>query len=221
MATTTLTRTLLLALVLGLTLPTAAQARPGDQGITGEIRQELKEARKEMRGELAQARRDLETGNLRLDDGVHFGRNDDAAKASLARAEITPQGDLLVDGKRQAIDAGQRRQLLAYRTQVIGIATAGIEAGQLAAEAALDAVGDSWISMLFNAMTGRLEERVERVVRKQIEPMVAGVCGQLPALMRSQHQLAATLPAFKPYATLEQRDIDECQRDFREEFASR
>jgi hypothetical protein len=103
---------------------------------------------------------------------------------------------------------------------VADIALGGIEAGQVAADATLDAVGGSWIGILFNAMTGRLEARVERVVKQNIQPMVLGICKQLPAVMDSQQALAASLPSFKPYATLEQHDIDDCEGELRNEFAS-
>jgi hypothetical protein len=208
------------ALALALSLPCAAQAAPRDQGISAEVRQELADARKEVRVELAKARKELETGNLRLDDGVRIGQRAHELD-DLPRAEITPAGDLLVDGKAQPLDAAQREQMLAYRRQVVSIAVAGIEVGQKSAEAALDAVGDSWLAMVFNAMTGRLERRVERVVQEQVQPLVKTVCGQLPALMESQQRLARSVPAFQPYATLEPGDIEDCEADFRREFASR
>ncbi len=87
--------------------------------------------------------------------------------------------------------------------------------------AALDAVGGNFLGILFNALSGRLEYKVERVVQQKIQPMVLSICRELPALMASQQRLAGSLPAFRPYATLEQRDIDECETDMRREFASR
>jgi hypothetical protein len=212
-------RTLAAALCLCLSLPMAAQARPAGDGIGPDIRQDLADARKDVRTDLAKARQELRTENLRLGDNFHFGHHQAKSRA-LPDAEITPEGDFLVDGKAQAIDAGQRTQLLAYRKQVVDIALGGIDAGQVAADAALDAVGGSWVGILFNAMTGRLERRVERVVEQKIQPMVLGICRQLPALMDSQQALAASLPSFKPYATLEQHDIDDCEGELRNEFAS-
>jgi hypothetical protein len=38
------------------------------------------------------------------------------------------------------------------------------------------------------------------------------ICRQLPAMRDTQQQLAASLPAFKPYATLDQADIDDCMK---------
>lgn len=207
-------------LCLCLTLPLAAQARPSDDaGIRSGIHQELADARDEVRTDLAEARKELETGNLQLNDSLRFGgRHHD--ESTLPGAEITPEGDLLIDGKAQRIDAGQRRQLLAYRKQVVAVALSGIETGQVAAEAALDAVDGSWISLVFGAMTGSLERRVERVVKQQVEPTVLAICRQLPALRESQQQLASSLPQFQPYATLEPRDIEDCEDDIRNEFAS-
>ena len=221
-----MTRNLLAIALLAAAPLFTAQAADGNTGIGGEIRQELANARKEVRIELAKAKQELDTGNLRLDNGFQFGAHDTSkskrAKADLARAEITPRGDLLIDGKVQAIDAGQRRQLLAYRGQVIVVAKAGIDVGQRSADAALAALGEgSWVGLLVGAVTGSLERRVERVVKQEIEPAVRGICRQLPAMMDSQQRLSASLPQFRPYATLEADDVANCEKDFRNEFASR
>ena len=220
------TRNLLAIALLAAAPLFTAQAADGNTGIGGEIRQELANARKEVRIELAKAKQELDTANLRLDNGFQFGAHDTSkskrAKADLARAEITPRGDLLIDGKVQAIDAGQRRQLLAYRGQVIVVAKAGIDVGQRSADAALAALGEgSWVGLLVGAVTGSLERRVERVVKQEIEPAVRGICRQLPAMMDSQQRLSASLPQFRPYATLEADDVANCEKDFRNEFASR
>lgn len=208
------------ALCLLLSLPLAAQARPASSDIGTGISEDLDQARKEMRADLAQARKELQTENLQLDGSLHFAGHHEGKSDGLPQAEITPQGDLLIGGKAQQIDAGQRRQLLAYRQQVVGIALSGIEAGQRGAEAALEAVDGSWVGLLFNAMTGRLERRIERVVKEQVQPAVLAICTQLPAVMASQQRLASSLPEFRPYANLEPGDIEDCEDEVRNEFAS-
>lgn len=220
------TRNLLAIALLASASLSTAQAAAGDHGFHGDLRQELADARKDVRIDLARARHELDTDNLRLDHGFQFGAHDSKsakqAKANLPPAEITPRGDLLIGGRAQPINAGQRRQLLAYRGQVIFIAKAGIDIGQRGAEVALDAVGTgSWVGLMFGAMTGSLERRVERVVKQEIEPAVRGICRQLPAVMASQQQLSASLPQFRPYATLEADDVADCEDDIRNEFASR
>ena len=219
------TKRILPVAALALLLPLAAQAQPprsADTGITAEIRRELGDARKEVRAELAKAKQDLDTGDLQLQDNLQFGKQSKARHRDADRvaAAITPQGDLLIDGKPQEIDAGQRRQLLAYRGLVVEIAKVGIDIGQKSAEAALDAVDGSWVSLMFSAMSGSLERRIERTVREQVEPGVRGICRMLPRVMDSQQRLAASLPQFRPYATLEREDVADCENSVRREFAS-
>ena len=212
----------ILATAACLLLPIAAHAADTkESGISAEIRQELADARREVRTELAQARRELETGNLRVDDSVRFG---DAGKTrkDLPRAEITPAGDFLVGDQRVVIDVPQRRQLLDHRARVIEVAKYGIEIGQRSADAALDAVGNgSMLGLIWGGLTGSLERRVEQMVKREIEPAVRGICRQLPGLRDSQQRLAASLPQFKPYATLDAGDIADCESDVRQEFAVR
>lgn len=217
---------LAIALVVGAPLSAAHAGDKQASGINNEIRQELAQARKEVRADLAKAKRELDTENLRIDNSLQFGdeksRKAKHAKATLPAAEITPQGDFLIEGKQQRIDAGQRRQLLVYRGQVIDVAKIGIDIGQHSAEAALDAVDNgSWLGLIFGGLTGSLERRVERTVKQQIEPQVRSLCLQIPALRNSQQQLAASLPQFRPYATLEADDVADCEKDIRREFASR
>ena len=208
------------SLALCLSLPLAAQAGRVDQGIAAEVGQELADARTEVRVELAKARKELLTEDLRLDNNLQFGRHG-KRKADVPEATITARGDFVVAGKAQSVDATQRRMLLAYRHQVVGVALTGLEAGQEAADAALDAVGGNFLGILFNALSGRLEDKVERVVQQKIQPMVLSICRELPTLMASQQQLAASLPAFRPYANLEPRDIEDCEDSIQNDFASR
>ncbi len=218
-------RRALMSVLLVAALPLAAQAAaPKDTTIESEISADLAEARDEVRVELAKARRELETGNLDVGDGLRFGtsgkRHDDKER-TLPKAEITPRGDFLIEGKAVAIDGQQRQELLRYRGQVIDIAKAGIDIGERSAQVALEAVDRSMFSLLVGAMTGSLERRIEKTVRQTVEPGVRQICRSLPALRDSQQRLSATLPAFRPYATLEADDADNCEKDVRREFAAR
>jgi len=212
---------LLLASVLPLTTPVV---NAKDTRIRSEISADLAEAREEVRTELAAARRELETGNLRLGSHVHFGKSDKRTSdpdRALPKAEITPHGDFLIEGEPVAIDSRQRRDLLLYRRQVIDVAKAGIDIGERSAQVALEAVDRGVLSLLFGAMTGNLERRVEKTVRETIEPGVRQICRTLPALRDSQQSLSASLPQFRPYATLGVEDAENCENDIRQEFAAR
>ena len=214
-----------LLVACSLLVPGQANAHPAsDTGIRAEVQHSLADARKEVRTELAQARRELDTGNLKVDGNFQFGRHHDASSKTaneLPTAEITPQGDVLIGGQMQPIDTNQRRQLLAYRGLVVEVAKIGIDIGQKGSEAALDAVGGSWFSLMVGAMTGSLERRVDRVVREQVEPGVRGICRLLPKVRDSQQQLAGSVPQFRPYANLDANDVEQCENDVRREFAIR
>ena len=216
---------MLMTMFLTSLLPLAVQTtNAGDTRIDNEISADLADARSEVRTELAAARRELDTGNLQLGDGLRFGTSDARAShadRALPRAEITPQGDFLIEGRPVAIDRQQRQELLLYRGEVIAIAKAGIDIGERSAQAALDAVDRGLFSLMFGAITGSLERRIEKTVRETVEPGVRQICLSLPALRDRQQRLSATLPAFRPYATLEADDVEECENQMRREFASR
>lgn len=216
---------MLMTMFLASLLPLAVQtANAGDTRIDNEISTDLADARSEVRTELAAARRELDTGNLQLGDGLRFGTSDARAShadRALPRAEITPQGDFLIEGRPVAIDRHQRQELLLYRGEVIAIAKAGIDIGERSAQAALDAVDRGLFSLMFGAITGSLERRIEKTVRETVEPGVRQICLSLPALRDRQQRLSATLPAFRPYATLEADDVEDCENEMRREFASR
>ena len=210
---------------LATLLPLGVQAaEPEDSDIRAEIKREMADARKEVRTELAKARAELDSENLSLDKSLHFGK-DGKRKAvdqgSLPTAQITPKGDFLVDGKAVAINAQQRQQLLAYRGQVIGLAKIGIDGGEKAAMAALEATDVSLFSLIVGGLTGSLERRIETSVKQHVVPLVRNICQRLPDVLESQQQLATSLPQFKPYATLERSDIEDCERDVLNDFASR
>ena len=160
-----------------------------------EIEQSLAEAN----AEIDQAARLIAEENMQLEAD---GRPD---------AEITPDGDLLIGGKAVALSADQRTLLAAHRTQLIGIATEGVQIGRQG----LDLAGKAMKSALFAALTGneaRFERKMEAEAAK-IEASALKLCDRLPALLVSQNALADSVPEFKPYARVEQSDIAECARD--------
>ena len=218
-------RFLPLALLIATLLPAPgllANERPAGS-INDEIRADMADARREVRADLAVARAELETDNLELGQSLRFGRSDQSRDkdSPLPKAEITPRGDFLIDGEAVAIDARQRKELLAYRGQVIEIARAGIDIGERSAIAALDAVDQGLFRLMVGAMTGSLERRVDKTVRQTVEPGVRQICQRLPALFDSQQRLGDAVPEFQPYATLQPGDVDDCLDQVYQEFARR
>lgn len=204
------------ALALAALLPFAAHA-----GERSDLGRDLDQARTELRAELARERSRLETENLSLGGTLRFGRTAERASTTAPRGEITPAGDLIVDGKAVAVDAAQRARLLAYRRQVIDVARAGVDAGEKAALAALEATDVSLLRLIVGGMSGSLERRVESVVQREVRPAVLRICRQLPALRGSQQALAAELPAFRPFATLREDGVARCESDLQRDLAAR
>ena len=169
------------------------------------------------RNALEKARRDMAENNISVGgsgagglniNGFRFG-GDDSRTSSLPKAEISPAGDFLVGGTTVEIDAAQRELLLAHRANIVAIAEAGIAIGmqgaQLGAEAAKGA-----ITSLLSGKSAEFEARMEAEGDKMAAE-AAKLCDHLPALLASQQALAAALPAFQPYATMDASDVDECR----------
>lgn len=128
------------------------------------------------------------------------------------KAAITPQGDLLIDGKAVPITPAQRSELLAYRKQVVQLAQDGMELGKQGAKLGINAASTAIMGML----SGQSDEQVEQQVKAKASAMrktAESLCKRLPAMLQSQIKLATDLPAFQPYADMTQSDIEECQQN--------
>lgn len=190
--------------------PPAAPAPPvaGDAAPTTMIGRHVDEA-------INKARAELRTKNISISDGFDINVNGHRMHRDqgLPKAEISPQGDLLIESKPVAVTPAQRQQLLAYRGEIIGIAEAGMAIGVKGADIAGVAL-NGVVGAIFGGKEGEEEfkQRME-AQGKKIEAEAIKLCKQLPPMLASQQTLAASLPAFKPYATMTQEDIDDCGKD--------
>lgn len=218
-------RTLVVALLASIPLlacsePPAPPAPPastaGNDSPKGMIGRQVEKA-------IAEARQELRTGNISISDGFNInvnGHEIHSKDANLPKAEISPQGDLLIEGKPVAVNAAQRQQLLAYRGRIIGIAEAGMAIGVQGADIAGEAL-TGVVGAIFGGKEGEqaFEQRMEAQGRK-IEAEAVKLCTQLPGLLSTQQALATSLPAFKPYARMTQEDIDDCGKDSKDKGVS-
>ena len=164
---------------------------------------------------ITEAREEMRTKNISISDGFDINVNGHRMHRDqgLPKAEISPQGDLLIESKPVAVTPAQRQQLLAYRGEIIGIAEAGMAIGVKGADIAGVAL-NGVVGAIFGGKEGEEEfkQRME-AQGKKIEAEAIKLCKQLPPMLASQQTLAASLPAFKPYATMTQEDIDDCGKD--------
>lgn len=160
------------------------------------------------------ARAEMETKNIGIGgNGVHInvnGHEINTPDDKTPHAEITPQGDLLVEGKPVDITPAQRAMLLQYRGEIIGVASAGMEIGKQGVDIAGKAVGTA-IASIFNGKSDEAEREM-KAQGDRIEAAAMKLCDQMQPMLKTQQELVASLPAFKPYAKLEQSDIDDCRK---------
>ena len=172
-----------------------ATATAGDTtAATTRLGQKVREATEKAREKMA-------TSNISVSEGA----------STLPKAEITPQGDLLIGGQPVSINEKQRALLLQHRANVTAVALAGMEIGVQGADLGMRAAGEA-IKGIFNGNTGEVEKKIEAEAEK-MKLSAAKLCEKLPALQESQQALAVAIPEFKPYANMKQADIDGCLED--------
>lgn len=164
---------------------------------------------------MRKARSELQTGNLDLNGGVIIGVGHNhhfstGGSNNLPRAEVTPKGDLLIDGKMTSITSAQRALLTDYRRDVIAVAETGMAVGVQGA----DLAGKAVLAAMSGVIHGNSDAAGKEIEAegKRIEVNAKQICRQLPAMRATQQQLATSLPAFAPYATMTQADIDDCMK---------
>ena len=150
-----------------------------------------------------EVRQEMETKNLPVGSGSGH---------DLPKAEVTPEGVLVIDGVAVAMDQKQRDVALAYREAVIRVAEDGARVGLMGAQVGKDAA----VAALAGVFSGADEAEVEAKVRAStagIEAEAKKLCDTLPSLLAQQQALAEAVPAFAPYADMTQDDVDDCMRD--------
>ena len=137
--------------------------------------------------------------------------NIDLDASGYPKAEITPTGDLLIDGKAVAVNAEQKALLVEYRSHITKVAEAGIGIGLEGADLAGKAVTEA-IKGIFTGNPDQIDKKIEAEA-KGIEQSAQKLCDLLPAMKATQDKLAVALPEFKPYASMDQSDIDDCMTE--------
>ncbi len=172
-------------------------------------RQAIEEAREEL------ARADINLNN-EFDHGGNHGRviakvgNKDPDDPR-PDAQLTPQGELLLDGRKVETTPAQHAMLMQYRQQIMDVAETGMALGVQGADLGGKAIGAVFDGLL-SGEPSQIDARIQPEADK-LEANVMRLCRQLPALRETQQALAAALPEFEPYATMTAEDIDDCRSD--------
>jgi hypothetical protein len=153
--------------------------------------------------------RDIDVGNVHINGK---GRLDSDDNSKLPKAAITPQGNLVIAGKPVDATPGQHAMLVDYRQQIIGIADAGMDIGASGADLGVSVAKEA----ILGALSGKSDKEIEASIKPQTDKIQAAalrLCKKLPDLLVSQQKLAAAMPAFQPYATMTQKDVDDCGKN--------
>ncbi|MGY0798475.1 hypothetical protein ACW7G0_05410 [Lysobacter sp. A286] len=198
--------------------PTPAQNAPAPAAVTmpdGEPQTVLGKAAQ--RG-IEKARDELARSNINLNNEFRYDgdRGQTVAKTSdkdpadpRANAELTPQGELLLDGRKVETTPAQHALLVKYRQQIMDVAETGMALGVQGADLGGTAIREV-VNGLLSGNPGQIDAKIEAEAAK-LEVNAKRLCMQLPPLHETQQQLAVALPEFKPYATIEKEDLEDCR----------
>jgi predicted small lipoprotein YifL len=214
-------------LALTLLLPLAACGQSGhadsQPGVADNVAQAIKDANEktspsmisgEIQKAMQEAKQELATKNIDV-NSVHINDNHHNDNDSRPKAEITPQGELLIAGKQVAATPAQQTLLLDYRKQIVGIAETGMDIGAQGADLGINAAKQA----MWGALAGKSDKDIEASIKPQtdkIEAAAARLCQRMPDLLSTQQKLAAAMPEFRPYATMQQKDVDDCGKDMKD-----
>ena len=166
-----------------------------------------------------EARTTLRTGNIGLNGSINIGHGGVVMSGqgdkgdARPRGEITPAGELLVDGRKVEVTPEQHALLVDYRNELLGVAEAGMAMGVAGAE-----LGGKALSGVAGAIFGGKQAQAEFDARmkaegERLDAEGRKLCERMRPLYARQQALAAALPAFKPYATMTAEDADKCLKD--------
>lgn len=130
-------------------------------------------------------------------------------------AQLTPEGGLLIAAESVSLTPQQQAETLSYRKQLdqinqqaIAVSKRGVNVGMRAS-----------VPAVIGALFGESDAKIEQNMHKRLAGVFADaakICDRLPAVMATQQQLAASLPAFAPYANLTPAKIDDCRKSARD-----
>jgi hypothetical protein len=123
-------------------------------------------------------------------------------------AKISADGELTIDGKTVAVNDAQRVLLKNYIREMNAMTNDGIAIGKQGAALAGTAVSEA-IKGAIKGDGDQVDAKIEAEAKK-IEQQAMQLCRRLVTIKASQDVLAEQLPAFKPYATIDVSDVDDC-----------
>jgi hypothetical protein len=149
----------------------------------------------------------LSHGRIQLSNGNVTIRTESAPDAV-----INANGDLQIDQHPVAINDAQRALLKSYHDNAMMILTDGLATGKAGAALGQEAA-KSVLTNLANGNPDKIQQDIDAKTRPLKEAALK-ICTDLGDVKQNQDQLAAALPAFKPYGNVVgSDDVDDCKKD--------
>jgi hypothetical protein len=149
----------------------------------------------------------LSNGSIRAKDGQITLRTSDTPDAT-----ITAQGDLTINQQTVAVDPAIRDLLKSYYQNATAVRTDGIATGKAGAEVGKQAV-ESVKQGLASGHPDQIGQQIEAKAQV-VKEAALKICQDLGGIQSAQDQLAAQLPAFKPYGHIVSiNDVSDCRDD--------
>jgi hypothetical protein len=126
-------------------------------------------------------------------------------------AVVSVTGELAIGGKALALSANQKNLVARYFAYASAVRDDGLATGLAGASTALTALS-SVASGLANGEPDKIGPAVDAKAAK-IEEHVEKLCRDLRELATTQDALAASLPDFKPYALIVEKEVDDCHHN--------
>ncbi len=168
---------------------------------------------------IGEARAKLAKENINLNGEFHSGGHRNVVARvggkdpadTRPNAELTPAGELLLDGRPVPTDARQHLLLVQYRQAIMTVAERGMALGVQGADLGGHAVGEV-LKGLMSGNPDQIDKNINAKARS-IEAQAMLLCKELRPVQELQQKLAVALPQFAPYATLKASDVEDCGKD--------
>lgn len=128
-----------------------------------------------------------------------------------ADAFVSANGELVIDGKPVALDAAQAQIVARYFASAMALRNDAVKTGVAGASTAATAITSVAVG-LASGNPDSIDAKVNASAAK-VDAAANKVCDDLQMLAKAQDELAAALPQFKPYATIQPREVDDCKSD--------
>lgn len=126
-------------------------------------------------------------------------------------ARISASGKLEIAGKPVQVSPAQRQLLQDYHADAVKLQKDGIATGAAGLSTGIHALGAA-ASGLAGGNPDSIDAKVNAKADK-VDALARAVCEDLARLYADQGKLAAAVPAFAPYATIESHEVSGCHAD--------